>query len=353
VPRVAAALNQPLRAFQVDAHAGRLGRSLSLLSVSSAQVGVQAVKLAEASREVVVRLQEQHGRAASGVRLRFAVPVTAAREINAAEEPIGEASVLTGALVTDFGPYQPRTFALTIAPPPASGRRPRSTPVRLPHDVVAWTRDGERRAGGFDGAGRGLPAELQPSDLAYAGVQFQLAPSAGDAPNALVPRGQVVPLPPGAQGRLYVLAASVAGDRDVTLRAGTTPVTVRVQDWGGFVGQWDTRRWEPREELAPPEPGAPPGQPLRTQTLPHYAGLTPGYIKRAPVAWFASHRHAADGTNEPYAYAYLFAYAVDLPPGASSVTLPTDDAVRILAMTVSDEPAGVAPAWPLYDTLVR
>ncbi len=82
-----------------------------------------------------------------------------------------------------------------------------------------------------------------------------------------------------------------------------------------------------------------------------YAGLVPGFIKRAPVAWFASHRHAPDGSNEPYAYSYLFARSFDLPPGTSSVRLPDDPGLRILAATVSDEPGGVSPAQPLYDVL--
>ena len=30
--------------------------------------------------------------------------------------------------------------------------------------------------------------------------------------------------------------------------------------------------------------------------------MTPGYIKRADVAWYASHHHTADGLNEPYQY---------------------------------------------------
>jgi alpha-mannosidase len=43
-------------------------------------------------------------------------------------------------------------------------------------------------------------------------------------------------------------------------------------------------------------------------------GLRPGFIKRADIAWFSSQRRAADGTAEPYAYSYLFAYGLDMPP---------------------------------------
>ena len=80
-------------------------------------------------------------------------------------------------------------------------------------------------------------------------------------------------------------------------------------------------------------------------------GLRPGFIKRADIAWFSSQRRAADGSAEPYAYSYLFAYALNIPAGARTITLPDNDRIRILAMTVADERWVIAPAQPLYDTL--
>ena len=67
------------------------------------------------------------------------------------------------------------------------------------------------------------------------------------------------------------------------------------------------------------QPAPPPGTPPRMRTVTEFAGLTPGYVKPAPVAWFASHRHATDGSNDPYAYSYLFAYAIDIPAGATTL----------------------------------
>ena len=81
-------------------------------------------------------------------------------------------------------------------------------------------------------------------------------------------------------------------------------------------------------------------------------GLRAGYIKRAPVAWFCSHRHDATGQNELYSYAYLYRYAIDLPPGAMKLTLPNNAKIRILALSLARDPApGFHPAQPLYDTL--
>jgi alpha-mannosidase len=82
-------------------------------------------------------------------------------------------------------------------------------------------------------------------------------------------------------------------------------------------------------------------------------GITPGFIKRAPVAWYASHHHTAEGANVPYEYSYLFAYVFDVPAGAKTFTLPGNDRIRILAATVANESPDVTAAQPLYDTLVR
>ena len=75
-------------------------------------------------------------------------------------------------------------------------------------------------------------------------------------------------------------------------------------------------------------------------------GIKPGYIKRADLAWYCSHHHNAAGENVPYAYSYLFAYPIDLPAGAKTITLPDNDKIRILAISVADENPEVKPAQP-------
>jgi alpha-mannosidase len=355
-------LNQPLIAFESPKHTGALGKSLSLLRLNNSRVRVLALKRAEDNDEVIVRVVEMDGKPAKDVRLAFAVPVVAAREVNGQEFPIGAATLAKGELVTSLTPYQLRTFAVKLAAAPHRVAAPRSQPVALPYDRAVATPDARPAEGSFDGQGRALPAEMLPQKLDYAGIQFHLAPAGTGKMNAVAANGQTIALPPGKFARLYVLAAAANSDQPATFRVGDTPVELTIQDWTGFIGQWDDRVWNVRQEQVPgrePPPGTPPAvaaqmrQP-RTRTLTEFSGtITPGFIKRAPVAWFASHRHASDGTNEPYAYSYLFAYAMDVPAGAKTLTLPENGNIRILAVTVADEGAQVLPAQPLYDTLAR
>jgi alpha-mannosidase len=242
---------------------------------------------------------------------------------------------------------------------------PRWKPVTLPYDLAAASADGAASKGGFASDGRALPAELLPAELDYRGVRFHLAPASAGQPNAVVARGQTLALPAGKFSRLYLLAASAGGDLPVTFHVGSRAMALTIQDWGGYVGQWDNRSWTSVEMKVPPESGA-DNQSFSARQwahirsyvkshgpimVPGYTGLTPGFVKRAPVAWFASHRHSPEGRNEAYAYSYLFAYAVDLPAGARTVTLPDNGQIRVLAATVSNEARALQPANLVYDPL--
>ncbi len=359
-------LNQPLIAFASPSHAGVLGRIFSLLKLNNDRIRVMALKKAELSDELIVRLVEMDGRPAENVHVTFAGPVATAREVNGQEQPVGSATIANGELVTSFSSYQPRTFALKLSSARSKTGMPQSQPIALDYDLSVTSRIGRPADGSFDanpnnqGAsqGKALPAEMLPREIVYGGIRFNLAPTENAKPNAVVPRGQTIALPPGNYNRMYLLAAAANGDQKAAFRVGDKSVEMTIQEWTGYVGQWENRIWKTTEEIIQPRPGAPappPGTPPRTRINPYgeMLGLRPAFIKRADIAWFTSQRRAADGSAEPYAYSYLFAYRIDLPAGARTLTLPNNDRIRVLAITVANEPWVVTPAQPLYDTLER
>jgi alpha-mannosidase len=377
-------LDEPMMSFTSSKHAGALGKSLSLVRVSNPRVRVMAFKRAELSNEYVVRVVELDGKPQRDVRLSFAAPVVKAREVNGQEQPIaGAVTIANGSVVTSLSPFQVRSWAVTFGAPAARVTAPASRAVALQYDRATASNDGTPSGGGFNAKGEALPAEMLPQTLPYDGVTFTLAPAKTGTPNAVVAHGQTIALPAGHYTRAYVLAASANGDRPVTFRAGSTPVDVTVEDWGGYVGQWDNRIWKhvdptPAEISQAQQQQAQRQAQLRaridsvaraggdTTALAaqarrggggrggprghdDFAGLTPAFIKPASIAWYASHKHDAAGANEFYEYSYLFAYPIDLPAGATTLTLPNDDAVRVFAVTVANEPATTAPAAPLHD----
>ena len=330
-------LNAPLIAFQTSKHAGILGKEFSLLKVSNPRIRVLALKKAEQSDEIIVRLAELDGKPQRDVKISFNTAIISAREVNGQEQPVASTPVIDGALVTSFSAYQPRTFAVKLAAARTNVASVRSVPVALHYDLATASNDGTPSVGGFDGKGNALPAEMLPEQITFNDVQFRLAAAKTGSPNAVVAKGQTIDLPEGRYNRVYVLAASADGDQKAAFEVAKKKVELNIQNWGGFIGQWDDRQWSSKD--------------TSNDDYGEMTGIKPGYIKRADLAWYCSHHHNAAGENVPYAYSYLFAYSLDLPAGARTVTLPDNDKIRILAISVADENDEVKPVQPLYDVL--
>ncbi len=330
-------LNDPLIAFETSRHPGALGREFSLLKVSNPRIRVLALKKAEQTDEIIVRLVELDGKPQPNVRVWFAAPVTAAREVNGQEQPIGNVGLTGGALLTSFTAYQPRTFAVKLGAAITRVASVRSVPVPLNYDIASASNDGTKTETGFDGKGNALPAEMLPTEITFNDVRFQLAPAKSGALNAVAAKGQTINLPAGRYNRLYILAASADGDQKATFELANKKVEWNIQDWGGFIGQWDDRQWSSKD--------------TSHDNYGQMTGIKPGYVKRAELAWYCSHHHNAAGENVPYAYSYLFAYSIELPAGTKTMTLPDNEKVRILAVSLAEETAEAKPLQPLYDTL--
>ena len=315
-------LNQPLLAFQTPTHPGKLGRSFELVKLSSNQVELSAMKKAEAGDEIVVRLRELNGNPAKAVRLTMPGAIVAAREIDGQERPVAAASLQNGELITDLPGYGLRAFALKLSAATSAVVAPKSQPVTLAYDLDAISSDGKRTDGGFDREGRTYPAEQLPPEIVSEGIPFKMGPVADGAKNAMVCRGQTIELPVGSFNRVYLLA-SAEGDAVGSFVIGDRKVERAIQDWSGYIGQWDNRLWNA-------------AIPMRSSGADdELHGLVPGYTKRDTVAWYASHVHHPKDGNEFYQYCYLFKYGFDVAPGTTSLTLPNNDKIRVFAVTVA------------------
>jgi len=366
IPARAAALNQPPIAFQTEAHSGELGRMFSIVGLTDneGQIAVRAVKKAEDSDDIVLRVQELYGRPVTA-NIKFGLPFRSAREINAAEEKAsGSLRFTPDGLRISLKPYQPRTIALRLKTKhlPASFE---GMPLELPFNLDGVSTDANRGDGDFDGKKQTLAGELLPRDLWLNGVPFKFGSSAPGALNVLAPKGDAIPIPSGAYNRVYVLAAAVGGDVPTMIDVGArTPQQIIVREWQGPIGQWDSRLKEPRQlrevQVAEMTRGQSwTAEAIQNDLVVSYDPATgvvsgidqirPGFVKRDEVAWIGTHRHGPDG-NQAYIASYIFAYAIELPPGAREVRLPNDPRIRIFAMTVAHEPYHLWPAAALYSS---
>jgi alpha-mannosidase len=333
-------------------------------------IRVLALKKAEDKDAFVIRLVELHGKDHRKVAISFASPITSAEETNGQEDVMGAAKLSHGAIETSFTPYQPRTFELHLARAPGTMVSIRSTPITLRYDSAVAGNNDRKVIGGFDTHHNALPADLLPAKIDFNGVTFQLGKAATGKRNAVTPNGQRITMPPGNYNRLYILAAAEEGDQNMTVKLGSHSESLKIENWTGFIGQWDTRQWKPLPTTTKVNGkdvairtdwqisanyqkwdlnsrGTPYVSPSSTD----YLGLKPGLIKRDTLAWFMSHYITADGLEQPYAYSYLFGYSIDVPKDARTITLPNSPNIRILAMTAAKTAPRVTPTTPLYDSL--
>ncbi len=330
-------LNAPLIAFETSPHSGLLGRTFSLIKVSNPRIRVLALKKAELSDETIVRLVELDGKPQPSVRISFAAPIAAAREVNGQEQPVSPAKVSGGVVVASFAAYQPRTFALRLGSAPSKVESTHSIPVALHYDLAAATDHGSPSDAGFDGKGNSYPAEMLPAEITFHDVHFKLAAAKTGVPSALIAKGQTIDLPSGAYNRVYILAASSDGDQKAQFAVGRKTAELNIQDWRGFIGQWDDRIWSSTD--------------ASNDNYGDMIGLRPGFIKRADLAWYCDHHHDASGSNVGYRYSYIFGYSIDIPSGAKTLTLPNNDKIRIFAVSLANENPPITPSQPLYDVL--
>ncbi len=329
-------LGQPLLAFSTTPHEGKLGRSFSIMHLDSDQIAVRALKLAEDRDQAILRLQELNGTNAGSVNLTTAAGLTAATEVNGVETLLHPLEKTDAAIKLDFTPYQIRSLALDLKSP-AHLTPPASTPVDLPYDLTAFTPSGAPTTGGFDDQGATMPSDMIGDTVVSEGITFKIGSRSAGQKNAIACRGQTINLPSGPHNRIYLLAAATA-DTKGDFKVDNHAVTLGIQKWTGYIGQWDNRVFKGDvSELAY----------IVTNELDH---IDTGYIKRDALGWFCSHRHLADGSDGIYQYSYLFKYRLDAANDSKTLTLPDNPAIRIVAVTVAqNDNDSTLPAQPLYD----
>jgi alpha-mannosidase len=326
-----ARLGQPLLVFRTSAHEGKLGRNFSLLHLDSDDVAVRAVKMAEDSDQIVVRLQELNGSGAESVRLAAANGLTGAVELNGVEKTLGKLKDQSGSLPLAFKGYQLRTLGMNLNAP-AKLSQPASVAVKLPYNLDIFSFNEAKYDGGCDDDGATIPAEMINDTVISEGIKFQIGPSANGKENAVSCSGQTIALPGGKFNAIYLLAMAVNGDTDGAFKVDGRVTQLHIEDWSAFIGRWDNRVFQDDSINNP---------------LDH---LEAGFIKRAPLAWYCSHRHQQDGSDQVYTYSYLFKYRLDAHTGAKTLTLPDNSRIRVVAVClVQDENDSTVATLPLYD----
>lgn len=307
--KAASQLNQPLVAVAAPKHEGALGKEVEFLSVSTDQVAVKAVKKAEETNELIVRVYEWAGQQHDKVTLTFPKRVLSAREVNGLEETVGSATTSNKTLTFSISKYQPKTFAVTLADAKTPTDKQTDDHVSLPYNVDMMSYD-SKKSDALKSAPYAYPAELVPDVVTADGISFVMGNRSDGQNNAVRCSGQTIDLP-AAGRKLYLLAASTEPTGTVgEFVVGDQTYQFEVPYYGGTLGQLDSP----------------------------YNGGT--HYRKQDVALTTTHSHHIKGnSDEQYRFLYIYRFAITLPEGASQLKLPSNSNLMVYAATVSDTQA--------------
>lgn len=316
VQAAAREFNSPLTAFVCNKHKGTLPSSYSFANISDSGVIIRAVKKAENSDEIIVRVNEGINQPHKDVKLTLGDGIASAREIYASEEHIGDAAVKGDSLVFDINPYEVKSFALTLKDVKDTQGYFSQAPVELPYNTNAFSSNAKPSANGIYGKNYTIPSELIPEAITSGGVDFKISK---DTNNCLLSDGQTIALN-SEYNKLCILCASLDSDKTYTLKLDGKPIALKVSDIEERPFAWDM-----------------------------YSLKRTAKIKTDVIGWECTHTHSAKGDD--YAHQlFLFKYEIDTN-GASELTLPSDKNLLILAATQIKSDFDCKCATELYDTV--
>lgn len=299
----------PMTAYTADKHPGVLGNEYSFLSVSSNDVIIRAVKKAEDSDEIVVRLNEAGNKQVKGFELSIGNGIDSAREIFASEEEKGPAVVKDGKLVADFNPYEIKSFALTLKPSGIHEQKAVCSPADLAFDKNIITKQGE--SGDFEYT---VPYEIISDKIKVNGYEFAINK---DTDNAVIANGQSITTADGTD-KLVLLCASLGEDKDAEFIVDSTPVTARINSCFERFAAWDL-----------------------------YDFGETAYIKSGKIGYEATHSHK-DGKDAVAKGMYFYIVEIDVK-NAKTVMLPVDSDIVIISACEASAVGNADLATPTYD----
>lgn len=285
---------QPMHTFITEKHSGEWGREYSFARLSNDKVRITALKKAQNSDGIILRVAECSGAEQKGVEASFSLPAEKAFEIRGDEQNPRSVDVTDGRLIFDMGRNQIRSFEIVFA---KKETKQKSISIPLKFNAVGITSDKNRSASTLKG-GVSIPREITPESFIFSGIEYEF--SAEDK-NCLVCDGGEITLD-GEYKALHLLMASLGGDKSVSICG----AKVTVPDCAEALGLWDLM--------------------MLRET---------GYIKPVPQAITLSHTHSPEGNLTAKQF-YLFSVKIPLD-GKKSVTLPRDEDIVIFSASAVKE----------------
>ena len=213
----------PMATFICSKHEGVLSSEYSFGNLSGNAI-IRAIKKAENSDEIVIRVGESEKKEQKNVTLSLNCEIISAREIYASEEHIQDISLADGNLVFDLKPYEIKSFALKVK---KAAVKSTTTKIDIVGNINAFSTNSQPK-GDLPVINKTIPQEITPDRIISNGIPFELSNK------AMLCGGQTLLLPTGTK-KAYLLMASLNGDKFAKIN----DRAYKVNDIREYYAGWD------------------------------------------------------------------------------------------------------------------
>ena len=296
----------PMASFIVSRHEGEFSEySFGALSGNAI---LRAVKKAENSDEIIIRIGESEKKAQKDVTFSLNTEILSAREIFASEEHISDVKLTDGKLVFGLKPYEVKSFALTVKKAEAEAKTKFN--IDIIGNINAFSTNA-KPSGDLPVINKTIPVEITPESIISNGVKFQLPKNN----KGMLCGGQSLAIPENAK-KAHILMASLNGDKLVKINDRAYKINDITENYAG----WDLYDFK---EVA--------------------------YTKPGKLGYEFTHSHTENGDAQCQ---QLFFWYVEVDvDGKCFINFPVDREIIVLSVVADTENTTCALSCDLYDKI--
>lgn len=307
--------SQPLHTFVTKKHDGIFKGEYSLVKLNNDRVRISAIKKAQESDKIVLRVAECSGNDIKNVEVQFNSPIISASEIWGDETEKNDIAVTDGKLIFDISHNEIKSFVLTFRKKAYNTDEQKLIP--LDYNATGITSDSERESSTLKGS-VSLPLEITPENVLSGGINYHISHK---TKNCLICDGREIAVGEGFDS-VHLLITSLDGDKKAIFRSNSVETELMIQDCFEELGYWDLM--------------------MLKKT---------GYIKPLPQALTLSHTHSKNGNLTAKQF-YIFHCEIPLN-GSDRITLPADENIVIFAATAVKNSTEFIKGNEHFDTLKK
>ena len=284
-----------------------MGSEYSFGSLSGNAI-LRAVKKAEYSDEIVVRIGESEKKLQKDVTLSLNREIESAREIYASEEHIEDVSLVDGKLVFDLKPYEIKSFALKVKK--ANVGTDAKFKVDILGNIYAFSTNAHP-SGELPIINKTIPVEITPDTVYAGGIKFDIPKNN----KGMLCGGQSLILPESTE-KVHLLIASLNGDKHVKIN----DCAYKINDITEYYAGWDLYDFK---EVA--------------------------FTKSGKLGYEFTHSHTENGDAQ---CEQLFFWHVEVDTaGRNVINFPVDRDILVLSVVADTEKEFCNLACDLYDKI--